>query len=82
MLDAYPAPASIFNPQSMQNMPYDNLAITQSIGLPMRIDSSQSSFADSHFASMNDMTFIDPFTQNYNDQIIGPDSFPIFQYQM
>jgi hypothetical protein len=79
MLDAYPAPApaSNFNPQSMS---YDNLAITQSIDLSMRIDSSQSSFADSHFASMNDMTFIDPFTQTYTDQIIGVDSFPNFQY--
>lgn len=82
MLDAYPAPASNFNPQGMQNMPYDNLAITQSIDLSMHIDSSQSSFADSHFASMNDMTFIDPFTQNFADQILGPDSFHNFQYQM
>jgi hypothetical protein len=82
MLDAYPAPTSIFNPQSMQNMPYDNLAITQNIDLSMRIDSSQSSFADSHFASMNDMTFIVPFTQPFADQILGQDSFPPFQYQM
>lgn len=81
MLDTYPAPAqaSNFSPQSMQNMPYENLAITERIDLSMRIDSSQSSFVDSHFASMNDM-FIDPFPQNYTDQIIGPDSFPNFQY--
>jgi len=73
MLDAYPAPSN-FNTQSMQNMPYENLAITQGIDLSMRIDSSQSSFADSHFASMNDqITFIDPFTQI---------SFHNFQYQM
>jgi hypothetical protein len=82
MLDAYPEPASNFNPQSMENMPYDNLAITQRIDLSTRIDSSQSSFADSHFASMNDITFIDSFTQSYADQVTGPDSFPNFQYPM
>jgi hypothetical protein len=76
MLDAYPAPPANFNTQSMQSMPYENLAITQGI------DSSQSSFADSHFASMNGhMTFIDPFPQTFADQIIiGQDSFHNFQY--
>ncbi len=81
MLDAYPATPSNFNTQSMQSMPYENLAITQSIDHSMRIDSSQSSFADSHFASMNDqMAFIETFPQTFVDQTIGPDSFQTFQY--
>jgi hypothetical protein len=83
MPDAYPAPTSNFNTQSMQNMPYDNLAITQSIDLSMRIDSSQSSFAESQFASMNDpMAFIESFPQIFADQTLGPDSYHNFQYHV
>jgi hypothetical protein len=81
MLDAYPATPSHFNTQSTQNMPYGTLATTQDIDLSMRIDSGQSSFADSHFAAMNaQMTFIDHFPQTFADQLIGQDSFSNFQY--
>lgn len=81
MIDAYAAPASNFNTQRMPNMQYDNLTLTQSIERSMRIDSSQPSFADSHFATNDTLSFID-FPQNFDEHGLVQDSFHTFQYQM
>ncbi len=82
MTDAYPAPVSSFTPQNMQNMQFGDLS--QCIDLTMPIDSSQSSFVDSHFAPMNEhMAFIDSFPHNFEDQSLGQDLFnTAFQYPM
>lgn len=82
MIDAYPTPTSNYASQSTQNVQYD-LPLTHSIDLAMQVDSSQSSFINSQYASMNDpMAFIDPFTQNFDDQSLGQDLFHNFQFQM